>query len=124
MPLEAATGDVTIAWPDVAGLDPALASLTPTQQQICLNTCQDEITLAVWGAQERVDRAALYLAAHIGTLMRLGMWGRPLTNVSVGQVTKGFKQRQDRAWMFDQTMYGIEYMRLVYLFLPRFSLGS
>jgi Protein of unknown function (DUF4054) len=123
MPLSASTGDVSIGWDDVVGLAPELVVLTAVQQQICLNTCQDEITLANFGAQERVDRAALYYAAHIGTGMRLGLWGGPLTGVTTGQVNKQFKQRQASAWPLDQTKYGMEYERLCRLFLPRFALG-
>jgi len=124
MPLTRITGDVSITWDDVVGLAPELSSLTAVQQQVCLQTAADEITLANWGAQERVDRAALFYAAHIGTGIRIGMWGQPLTDVTVGEVKKGFKQRSDRAWPFDQTKYGMEYQRLVRLWLPRFSLGA
>jgi hypothetical protein len=124
MPLELITGDVTIGWDDVEGFAPELANLTPAQQQVCLNTVTDEVVLAVWGTQERVDRVALFYACHIGTMIRIGLWGQPLTEVSTGQVKKSFKQRVDWSWPLDQTKYGLEVQRLQRLWLPMFVLGA
>lgn len=124
MPLEEGTGDVTITWADVIAFATELTPLSTIEGQWVMNTVQDEVTLAVWGAQERVDRAALMLACHLGNLKRMGMWGGPLNAVDTGQVRKQFKQRQDKAWMFDQTKYGMEYQRLVTLWLPIVALGA
>lgn len=120
--------DITIDWTDVAAIAPELATgvppvgITVGQQSIILAQVQDEMSLADWGTQERVDRAATWYAAHLGTGFRLGQFGPALTNVTTGQVTKGFKQRQDKAWPLDQTGYGRQFQAMALKYLPRFAL--
>jgi hypothetical protein len=117
----------TISWdPDVISLAPELAGLTVSAQESILEQVAEEVGTKQFGTQNRTNIAAVWLARHLGALeLSKSFGGQLVQSVRAGDVSKTFQAPQVAqtvsAQAFNRTGYGIEYLRLCRLWLPRFA---
>jgi len=114
---------VSFDWDAVIVMAPELSALSTDAQDEVLAAVNDEVDAVAFGTAERADRAGLWLARHLGT-MALTKWGggsAPVSSVSAGGVSKSFSIGSQLQDTLSLTKYGLEYLRLVRLFCPRFA---
>lgn len=109
--------DTSITWADVILIAPDLSTLTVSQQNAILAQVELQMN-TVWG--DKIDLGAVWLAAHIGTLIKRATAGSgggasgPVTQETVGQVSRSYANVFSIALgSFSLTPFGMEYERLL-----------
>lgn len=108
---------LTLAWSDVVGIAPELATLDVAQQTaIVADVKAFVVNVAALGGDARATATAKYLAAHLGSLTKGDGAGAsaPLQSVSIGGVSKSFAVSvAEGVSVLESTRYGREYQRRV-----------
>lgn len=108
---------MALTWADVSLVAPDLASLGTTAQDAILADVADQVNVDAWGSQERADRAAAYLAAHIavaGGYTGLGASSAtgPVVSQSAGPYSQTFANPAGMSvGNLSSTRWGQEYER-------------
>lgn len=120
---------MSLVWADVVLVAPELASLGPSAQTAILADVADQVNVGAFGSQERADRAAAYLAAHIavaggytgaGSIAASG----PVMSQTAGPFSVTYAQpASSGAGNLGSTRWGLEYQRRCQtMILGRFGL--
>lgn len=110
---------VTVTKDQVLALAPELSTLTDAQWNLVVADVQAEVAVDFFSSPARAGAAAVWLGAHLGTILKRGgsATAGQAQSITVGPITKTFANSGARSSasvdLLKSTSYGQEYLRRV-----------